>query len=183
MIYHKNDFIFTLSLFEEFFSQKKIQNSLQTINKTNITGWEIWFQVEFATFLENKHNAISEWYREWEYPLDKRKSLKNKMFIDFLVRQKYAKKDSYIALELKQNISAKTCITNMIKDVNKVTAIRKSSSDIRSFWNIGIYKRISDNHYQDKEKIEKIILSKFNTEESFIESKYIKNTNFAYTIF
>jgi len=183
LIYHKNDFIFTLNLFEDFFSQQRIQKSFQTIHKTSITGWEIWFQIEFATFLENKNSSVSEWYREWEYPIDKRKSLKSKMFIDFLVRQKYAKKDAYIALELKQNISAKTCITNMIKDVNKVTSIRKSSSDIRSFWNIGIHKRISNNHFRDKEKIKEIVLEKFTTEDFFIESRYIKNTDFSYTIF
>ena len=183
MYYHKNDFEFVVKLFENFFAQNRIQKQFQVISKCNITGWEIWLQIEFASFLEEIDVSISEWYREWEYPLDKRKTNKSKMFIDFLIRQKYAKKDSYIALELKQSLSMKTCITNMIKDVDKVISIRKSTSDIRSFWNIGIHKRISSNSYIDNKEIKEIIISKFNTDNNFIESKYIRNTDFAYTIF
>jgi hypothetical protein len=151
----KRDFDFTVQLFDSFFSQKRIQKRLNIIEDKEITGWEVWWQIEFATYLSTKDESLSEWYREWEYPLDKRKTNTfTKMYIDFLIRQKGSKKDEYIALELKQNIFVKKCIKSMLEDTDKVFSMRKSASDIRSFWNIGIYR---EKNIEDKE-IEKMIL-------------------------
>jgi len=169
----KRDFNFTVKLFDNFFSRKKIQNRLSIINKHEITGWEIWWQVEFATYLSTKDKSVSEWYREWKYPIDKRRvSSKSEMYIDFLIRQKYSKKNHFIALELKQNICAKKCIKNMLNDVDKVFSMRKSASDIRSFWNIGVYKEAMNG---GDEAIKNMILEydNLNTNEELIQIKKI----------
>jgi hypothetical protein len=70
----QRDFDFTVELFDNFFSQKRIQKRLSIIREKGITGWEIWWQIEFATYLSTKDESLSEWYREWEYPLDRRRS-------------------------------------------------------------------------------------------------------------
>lgn len=178
----KRDFDFTVKLFDNFFSRKKIQKRLSIINEKEITGWEIWWQIEFATYLSTKDESLSEWYREWKYPIDKRISSQSEMSIDFLIRQKYAKKDNFIALELKQHIFAKRCIQNMLKDVDKVFSMRKSTSDIRSFWNIGIYKELMDG---GDEAMKSMILeyNNLNTEEEFIRINKIGDTGFYYLIF
>ncbi|SFV71359.1 hypothetical protein MNB_SV-13-849 [hydrothermal vent metagenome] len=178
----KRDFDFTVELFDSFFSRKKIQKRLSIINEKEITGWEIWWQVEFATYLSTKDERVSEWYREWKYPLDKRVSSQSDMFIDFLIRQKYAKKNNFIALELKQHIYAKTCIRNMLEDTDKVFSMRKSASDIRSFWNIGIYK---ESMAGGDEAIKQMILEYHNldTQEEFIQINKIGDTGFYYLLF
>ena len=179
----KRDFDFTVQLFNNFFSQKRIQKRLKVIEDEEITGWEIWWQVEFATYLSTKDETLSEWDREWEYPLDKRKNKKStKMFIDFLIRQKRAKKDSYIALELKQHIYAKSCIRKMLEDVEKVFSMKESASNIRSFWNIGIYR---EKMVGGDESVVKMILedSRISTDSNFIRTEKISNTGFYYTIF
>jgi len=175
----QRDFDFTVKLFDNFFSQKRIQKRLNIIREEEITGWEIWWQIEFATYLSTKDESLSEWVREWEYPLDKRRGTSNKMYIDFVVRQKYAKKGRYIALELKQHLYIKNCIKNMLKDTDKVFSMRKSASDIRSFWNIGIYQEKT----MEDEEIQEMIFEHINTNENFIQTKKIQNTNFYYTIF
>jgi hypothetical protein len=44
------------------------------IDKQFITGWEIWFQIEFAIFL-SKHSDVGSWEREQPYKVDGRKKL------------------------------------------------------------------------------------------------------------
>ena len=158
------------------------EKRLSIINKKEITGWEIWWQVEFATYLSTKDETISEWYREEKYRTDKRVSSQTEMAIDFLIRQKYAKKNSFIALELKQHIHAVSCIRNMLKDVDKVFSMRQSESDIRSFWNIGVYKEpMSNNGEAEKNKI--LEYENLSTSEEFIKIQEIGDTGFYYIIF
>ena len=104
------------------------------------------------------------------------------MFIDFRIRQKYAKKDNFIAIEFKQHIYAKTCIQNMLKDADKVFSMRKSASDIRSFWNVGIYKEVMNG---GDEAIQQMILEYHNldTRKEFIEINKIGDTGFYCLIF
>jgi len=175
----KRDYDFTVQLFNGFFSQKRIQKRLNIIKDKGITGWEIWWQIEFAAYLSTKDKTVSEWYREWQYPMDKRKSLQNKMSIDFLIRQKGAKKDMFIALELKQHFYTKSCIRKMLKDTDKVFSICESTSDLRSFWNVGIH---LEKNMTDRE-IEEAILNYIDTDESYIVTEKIGDTGFYYTIF
>jgi hypothetical protein len=177
----KKDFELLNDILNEFVSQKSIQNRLNIIDECEITGWEIWFQIEFATFL-NTHAGISEWYREESYSLDKRKSKnKHKMKVDFLIRQKNTKKDKYIAIELKQHSNPFRCIDNMLKDIVKISTARESYTDFRSYWCIGIHPR------EDKKMLKAKILQTSEKKDiclyNYMEIKYIPNTNFAYTIF
>jgi hypothetical protein len=188
----KRDFDFTVKLFDNFFKRKKIQKKfkkftkLKELHDIEITGWETWWQVEFALYLLNKDDTVSWWEREWRYPIDKRVSSKrkNEMSIDFLVRQKHAKVGQYIALELKQDINAKTCIKGMLEDIDKVYSMKQSASDIRSYWNIGIYKYSKDKG-DEKGMIKEMILgyAGLSTSEEFIKIFQIGNTEFHYVIF
>lgn len=65
------DFEFLSNLFDKFFSQKYIRNRLNLIEKRNITGWEIWLQVELALFLD-EHENVMEWMREISCSTDRR---------------------------------------------------------------------------------------------------------------
>ena len=178
----QKDFDFIISLMDSFVKQTAIQQKLNTIEKYNITGWEIWFQVEFASHL-SKHPDVADWEREEQFNLDKRtNNHRNKMAIDFLVRKKRFSKNTFIALELKQHSSVETCITNMLKDVKKVLDIKKSEDYFRSYWNIGIHPKKS------KSMIKDIIVKKerqcdVTLYEDYREVRFIPNTNFAYTVF
>jgi len=177
----KKDFKFIVDLIDDFTSQDNIIERLNIIENKNITGWEIWFQVEFASFLSN-HSDIGNWFRECSFAIDGRKDKnKNKMLVDFLIRKKNHKRESYIALEIKQNKSIDSCISKMIEDIIKVKKRVPSSTELRSFWSIGIhpYKNIDEIRY----KIEKKQEEKQFTLDKFIEIQQIRNTNFAFTIF
>ena len=81
-----------------------------------------------------------------------------------------------------QHIYAISCIRNMLKDADKVFSMRKSESDIRSFWNIGIYKEpMSIEGEDEKNKI--LEYENLITSEEFIEIHKIGDTGFYYIVF
>lgn len=177
----KEDFNFVLNLADEFFAQKEVQKKFQLINEHDITGWEIWFQIEFTNFL-NKHRDVSEIIREQGYTIDKRTSGKQKsMYIDLLFRKRNCAKDRYIAVEIKQNQSASLCIKGMIDDIRKIWKLKQSEDDLRSMWCLGIYPTI------DNDKITELI-EKYtdNTDVelngSLIGTRKIPATVFSYTL-
>lgn len=49
----QKDLDFLLSISQPFFKQIHIKKTLVAIREENITGWEKWLQIEFATFLRN----------------------------------------------------------------------------------------------------------------------------------
>ncbi len=103
-----------LRSFKAFFKQPKIQQRIQLITQRNITGWEIWFQVEFACFIDN-HEGIGQWYREWQYSVDRRRTkIRQYMAIDFAFCRKHTNRDKFIALEVKQNLNAFTTCSKML---------------------------------------------------------------------
>jgi hypothetical protein len=139
----RKDFDFTVSLFEDFFAQTKIQKSLAVIEERKISGWELWWQIELATFLSG-HPGRHEWRREHPIDVDRRKDKeKFKLFADFIIRPKHHARQRYVLIELKQNSSTKTCITNMAKDAVKVWKAKESSLDQRSFWSVGVHPKES----------------------------------------
>ena len=175
-----NDFEFSKSLLENFFSQRKIQKSLDIIFENDITGWEIWLQIEFATFLTIEYGDEIEWYREYEILTDGRKEkLRKKVSADFIFRRKNFKKNSYIVLEFKQNPSPRSCFSCMLKDVDKIEKVKVSDIDMRNFWVVGI-------HCKDrmtKAEIKKYIRENCDFVGDDIYTKFISNTNYAFTIF
>ena len=176
------EFEYLEKITQEFFSKARIQQSLNIIYEHDITGWEIWLQIELSHFL-SKHDSEPEWHREEEHDYDRRME-KNKSFLkpDFLIRKKGWRKDSYFALEIKQHREAANCISNMKKDMARVEKIKQSSVDLRNYWVLGVYERKS------KADIKELItdaldLHGYEYDDNVVVNKFINNTYFGYCIF
>ncbi len=180
-----SDFEYLFNLVSTFFSRKRIQKQLDILNEYEISGWEIWLQIEFAYFLSEQNPTI-EWWREQLLEYDYRME-KEKCFLkpDFLIRKSGWKKETYIALELKQHSIAGSCINNMMSDVKKIYKVRQSELDIRNFWVLGITKM--EEIQEKKELLSKILKSANNNDirlnEKCIEIHRIHNTSYAYMLF
>lgn len=143
------DFDHLSSLLHLFFSRQDIQQKLNIIDQFNISGWEIWMQIEFANLLAATDH---EWWREQTLGCDQRKNPgRLSLRSDFLLRKKGWTLDSYIALEVKQNSDPTTCVKNMISDLVKSAKIKRSQLDLRSFWTLGITRTI------DAERLDALI--------------------------
>ena len=175
------DFEFLANLFDKFFSQKSIRDRLNLIEGKNITGWEIWLQVELAFFLDVQENVM-DWMREVPCSTDRRvEKLKAKGIIDFWLREKNKSTETMIAIELKQAKVAKSCITAMIKDLNKFHSLKPSEQNcIRTFWCVGIHPQVEE----DETCIQYINDNKdgYEFNQNHILSKKIKGTSFSFTI-
>ncbi len=168
----KKDLNFLKIMIEEFFSKKQLKDKLKKFPALELSGWEIWLQVEFLLFL-SENERVAEVYREQRCALDGRKSkFKYDCAIDFLIREKNAQ--SYIPLEIKQNRSAAQCIRNMKKDIEKYERIKKSDSYTdRSVWCLGIHKSVQRDYLED--------LIEFDPNYMFIYE--IKGTEYTVTLF
>ncbi|OTA21158.1 hypothetical protein Xbed_00809 [Xenorhabdus beddingii] len=95
-------------LLDNFFSSDEICNRFHLIEQGNITGWEIWLQVEFSYMLSQTEH---EWWREFAFKYDNRK-IKGKKYLrpDFLLRKKGWALDTYMIVEFKQHANPKSCI-------------------------------------------------------------------------
>ena len=82
------DFLYLGELVEEFFHQRRVGKAFSIIENNGITGREVWFQVEFASFL-SQHSTEPEWWREWPVEFDGRIE-KEHLFCrpDFIIRKK-----------------------------------------------------------------------------------------------
>ncbi|MFP9229747.1 hypothetical protein A0E43_02125 [Pectobacterium cacticida] len=136
------DFQHLNGLLIDFFSQKNIQQKLHIINEHEITGWEIWLQIEFANMLVNtEHSFWREQILEFDYRQNKEKYYFRP---DFLLRKKGWAQERYMAIEFKQNLNPTMCVKNMATDLKKVGQMRKSELDLRSVWAVGITKIIEE---------------------------------------
>ena len=145
----KRDFDFIATLVAEFFQQRHIKKRLELIESKPITGWEVWLQVEFSVFLEAQLE-VAYWEREFQYSIDRRKARHREyMAIDFVIRKKNATRGQYIALEIKQNSSVKSCIRGMMEDTHKVALVKGSHDDLRSMWTLGIHPNIGEDALLD----------------------------------
>lgn len=66
------DFDHLSTLLHLFFEREDICQKLNIIDQNNITGWEVWFRVEFANMLCSTDH---EWWREQALSCDMRKNL------------------------------------------------------------------------------------------------------------
>lgn len=174
------DFEFLSNLFDKFFSQKPILDRLKLVDEKGITGWEIWLQVELAFFLDAQE-SVMEWVREVPCSTDGRiEKLKQRGIIDFWLREKNKSIDTMIAVEIKQAKSAKSCITAMMKDLNKFHSLKPSEKNcIRTFWCLGVHRAV------EEETCLKIINEHkigYEFNQNHLLSKKIKGTNFSFTI-
>lgn len=176
----RKDFDFTVALFEDFFGQSRIQKTLVLIEEQEISGWESWWQIELASFL-SAHPDKHEWHREHSVAIDRRKEKeKNKLIADFIIRPRNHARDRFILIELKQNPSIKTCITNMAKDAIKIWKAKETSIDQRSFWSVGV-------HPKGSKKLVREVVENAADIHSLnlfdVHTKFIPNTNMAFTVF
>lgn len=186
---YKADFDYVKSHINEFFGRKSFGKSLALIDDIGITGWEKWWQLEFAIWLSD-HDQISEWVMEEVFYTDLRKTTqKNSIAIDLGFRAKGCSKDEMIFLELKQNPVAEKCIANMLTDVEKVYSAQKYSVDnglmIRSFFVVGVYLTPDE---AGKADVHDYICDKCDEmdipiERSHIFTKYIPDSPYSVTFF
>mgnify|MGYP000143701301 CR=1 FL=1 len=183
---------FVLELMMKFVETKLINEKLQSIEHINlvsgkpINDWEKWLQIEFAIFLFDE-DCLADWGREKRYLLDGRKKdrIKSKKTttVDFWVKRKYQKKSGEILIEFKRARSINGCISKMIKDGSLLRRIKKSNSEVRSFWMVGFHPSENERHnvnnkaYRHEDKLKEGI--KWST----IETKQIENTGLSLSIF
>lgn len=137
------DFSYVRDRINEFFGRRGVQRALDLIDELEITGWEKWWQVEFAAWLAD-HDQIGEWVMEEVFNTDlRRKTDKNSISIDLGFRMKGFSTKEMLFLELKQNNDWRRCIENMLFDVEKVYSAQKYSVSnglmIRNFFVVGVY--------------------------------------------
>jgi hypothetical protein len=133
------DLEFLLSVVRPFFKQAHIKKTLSTIHEDGISGWEKWLQIELASFLR-QHASVKAWGRETQYKLDKRLTKKKSACsVDFIIHER--KKQSHLAVELKQVNKMPACVQAMLRDLDKLGKIKGSEFDIRSVWCLGIHNR------------------------------------------
>jgi hypothetical protein len=176
------DFEFTVELLAAFFSRKRIQNTLARIWDTGVTGWEKWWQIEFAMFL-SEQEEIAEWKMEEEFHTDLRMgTAKDFMAIDICFRRKQFASNHFVFLELKQDRDWKRCIGNMLTDAEKFGMSKTrslSGKQVRSFWLVGVHPGDSKAEVHDY-----IESATFRREVDWhaMETRFIAGTPYAFTV-
>jgi hypothetical protein len=136
------DFAFVRERLDQFFDRGAVRRALDLIDEVEITGWEKWWQVEFAAWL-SEDNEIGDWVMEEVFFTDlRRNTAKDSIAIGIGFRMKGFSSKEMLFLELKQNNDWCRCIENMLKDVEKVESTQTYSETglmIRNFFVVGIY--------------------------------------------
>lgn len=113
-----------------FFETQRIRETLDSIHKCRVSGWEKWWQTELALYLANADNLIAEWDMEHPFDTDKRTRLsQSRMALDIGFRLKRHAKDEWHFVELKQDDDYRKCIDKMCMDAEKVFSARRHSFD------------------------------------------------------
>lgn len=129
------------SILSDFFRAASVRKALRLIESMEISGWEIWLQVELARFVA-EHPRIGEWHREYPLTLDRRMRARRRVAnVDFVLRQKWGRKDRPILVELKQRRRPSSCVRGMIRDLQKLSRLRRSSANPHSVWAVGVHRR------------------------------------------
>ena len=176
------DFEFVVELLAEFFSRKRIQNTLVQIWDTEVTGWEKWWQIELAMFLD-EHEDITEWNMEEEFHTDLRTSVtKDFMALDICFRRKRFVANHFVFLELKQDLNWKRCIGSMLSDAEKFGTSKTRSIEgrqVRSFWLVGVHPGNSKSEVHDY--IEEAT-SRRDVDWRAMETRFIGGTPYVFTV-
>lgn len=136
------DFHFVRDHLSDFFDRGSVQRALDLIDDVEITGWEKWWQVEFASWLAEQ-DGVGDWVMEEVFLTDlRRNSGKDSIAIDIGFRLKGYSSSEMLFLELKQNSDWRKCVENMLRDFEKVECAQTHSVEnklrIRSFFVAGI---------------------------------------------
>jgi hypothetical protein len=177
------DLDFTFDILESFFKRARVQRALQNIEEMEVTGWEKWWQIELALYVD-EHPEVAEWDMEEPFFTDRRTSTqKDFVAIDLCFRRKKHSSESMVFLELKQDLDWKRCVNNMMRDAEKVYGCHSrshSGAAIRNFFLAGVYpsEQKAVVHDYIKERAEELDVAV-----DLVDSKFIPNTNFTFTLF
>lgn len=153
------------------------------IHETEVSGWEKWWQVELALYL-NDHDDVADWNMEERFFTDLRRSVeKDSIAIDLCFRRKRCSKDSMIYLELKQDADWKRCMDKLLRDALKVSDAQTRSQEgdaVRSFFVAGIYPSIPKVEVHDyvEKRLEELAI-----DWDVMDTKFISNTPYGFTMF
>lgn len=133
------DFQYVKGLAEAFFTRSNIRRSLEVIADQGVTGWEVWWQVEFFRFLAN-HPETREWDGEWRFEYDyRREKDKGSLYPDFVLSKEGWRQETFTLVELKQDASYSSCIRRMVEDavsVRENPEIRRVCSQLLGSWDV-----------------------------------------------
>ena len=175
------DFNYIEKIFTNFFHRQKIQSTLSFFDKHGITGWEKYFQLEFARHLED-YEDNPEWWIESSLEFDRRmEKVKTLLRPDLLLRKKGWKSETYSIIEMKQKDNCSICVSEMVRDLNKVYKVKSSELEIRNIIAIGVHKR-SDKSIIKKDIIKKLGQFDWDTDDMIIKIYHIPNTSYGYTL-
>ena len=176
----RNDFNFIIDLKRDFFAQRSIQQLLAAIEKNGTAGWEPWWRVEFARFLY-RHQHKHEWAREHLIKAGRTKGvLKDKLTADFMIKPRNRAGNRPILIELKQSDSVEGCIANMAENIRSMEKTKSVSGSQRSFWVVGAHPRECKNTVR---KTVESVATEYGIEIFDVQTRYILNTGYAFTVF
>ena len=181
------DFLFTRDHISQFFDRGAVRGALDLISEVGITGWEKWWQVEFATWLA-ENDGIGDWVMEEKFLTDlRRNGKKDSVAIDIGFRLKGFSTKEMLFVELKQNPNWQQCIKNMLLDIEKVGSAQTYSVEnkfmIRNFFVVGVYptgnttKKDVHDYIQNRADEREI-----SVEREHIFTKFIQGTLFSVTM-
>ena len=182
------DFLFTRDHISQFFDRGAVRSALDLISEVGITGWEKWWQVEFATWLA-ENDGIGDWVMEEKFLTDlRRNGKKDSVAIDIGFRLKGFSTKEMLFLELKQNPNWQQFIKNMLLDIEKVGSAQTYSVEnkfmIRNFFVVGVYPTGNttkkDVHDYIQDRADELEIS---VEREHIFTKFIQGTLFSVTMF
>ncbi|ELY2855195.1 hypothetical protein SMC92_002230 [Cronobacter dublinensis] len=139
----EKDFKTVKQIMEAFLLNDIIRKKLRMICNSKRNDWEKWLQLELEFFISSLDGFNID--REVQAFPDNRK-MKNRlnMFVDFAIRKRRTKLNSYIFIELKCSTNPQALINGFNRDINKINAIKKCSYDTRSFWCVGFHKNCTE---------------------------------------
>lgn len=137
------DFKTVKAIMEDFLQDETIRKKLRVICSSKLNAWEKWLQLELAFYISSLDGFVVD--REVQAIPDNRK-MKNRlnMFVDFAIRKKRTKSNSFIFLELKCSTNPQALINGFTKDIDKINAIKHCIYDTRSFWCVGFHKNCTE---------------------------------------
>ena len=182
------DFLFVREHIGDFFDRGTVKRALDLIDAIGITGWEKWWQVEFAAWLAH-HDGIGDWVMEEVFLTDlRRRSQRNSIAIDIGLRMKGFSTKEMIFLELKQHGDWRRCLDNMFADSEKVYCAQsysmKNRIAIRNFFVVGVYPTAETSKTEIRDYIaERAAEMNIIVNRSHIFTKFVQNTPFSVTMF
>lgn len=151
---------------KEFSMSSGIQDKLKWFSEKNESGYEKWLQHEFAYWLQAQEKHIVD--IEYGVPVDKRKTIKDRFFVDLRLNFKKQKNDFYHAIELKVTKKDTGALKQSVQDLLRLNNARMKPWSFRSVTSIAFV-----NNTQDSGKYNKfwMLLNESNKKSNWIFTK------------